>query len=418
MLISTKPDSKGKEAVLYRSRQLTEFQWTPVGDIPVYTKATGKTKLTAGVPQQGMLYSSTEPTDKFIAENISFETFLSVIANPDSALYNKDINGHNNSWAYFGLVCNGLARYSFNICRRYSTKRWPTIPGMRKIADEGCYSAEQVRLCDVLYAFGKGRNHVALITDILRDETGEIRQLEVSEAVRPTCERKQYALDAFFEKYKLFALWRYDLVDEVPPTDPYQDHCLQQGVPGLPVIAVDYGNKTNYRTYEEVVISVFPEGENTLEICRGDEILETLTITGRGKIVRRFDRGYYQVRHVATGEQVEFCVTEPKLSHKVEDGKLTVQADSCDPGSKILHMEFREKSRGGIGHVMGKDDQNIPVVFYNTSCASLAKMEELTDTEKACGVFTREIPEDAANFKVYFENQYGIWTHTMIPLYE
>ena len=134
MLTGTKPDSKGKEAVLYRSRQLTEFQWTPVGDIPVYTKETGKTKLPAGQPQLGMLYSSPEPTDKFIFENVSFETFLSILANPDSALYNKDLNGHNNSWAYFGLVCNGLARYAFNIRRRFSTKRWPTVPGMEKVA--------------------------------------------------------------------------------------------------------------------------------------------------------------------------------------------------------------------------------------------------------------------------------------------
>ena len=44
MLVSTKPDSKGKEAVIFRSRQLTEFQWIPVGDIPVFTKKTGKTK--------------------------------------------------------------------------------------------------------------------------------------------------------------------------------------------------------------------------------------------------------------------------------------------------------------------------------------------------------------------------------------
>ena len=76
MLFSAKPDSKGKEAVIFRSRQLTEFRWTPAGDIPVYTLKTGKTKLPAGMEQLGMLYSSTEPTDKFIGENISFETFL------------------------------------------------------------------------------------------------------------------------------------------------------------------------------------------------------------------------------------------------------------------------------------------------------------------------------------------------------
>ena len=413
MLISTKPDTKGKEAALYRSRQLTEFRWTPVGDIPVYTKATGKTKLPAGQPQLGMLYSSPEPTDKFIFENISFETFLSVLANPDSALYNKDLNGSNNSWAYFGLVCNGLARYAFNIRRRFSTKRWPTVPGMRKIADDGAYTAEQIELCDVLYAHGKGRSHVAMVTDILRDETGEIRQIEVSEAVRPVCERKQYDLEVFFEKYALFALWRYDFVDEVPMPDPKEDLCLQQGVPGLPVIAVDYGNKSNYRTYEDVVISAFTEGENEIQICRDGEMVETIVISGRGNVTRRFDRGYYTAKHVDTGETVEFCVAEPKIRHQVEDGKLTVWADSCDAGSKILYMDFREKNRSGIRYVMSTKDQK---VCYTTTCAALAKLEELTEEEKETGVFTRDIPEDAANFKVYFENKYGIWTHTMIAL--
>lgn len=413
MLTGTKPDSKGKEAALYRSRQLTEFRWTPVGDIPVYTKATGKTKLPAGQPQLGMLYSSPEPTDKFIFENISFETFLSVLANPDSALYNKDLNGSNNSWAYFGLVCNGLARYAFNIRRRFSTKRWPTVPGMRKVADDGAYTAEQIELCDVLYAHGKGRSHVAMVTDILRDETGEIRQIEVSEAVRPVCERKQYDLEVFFEKYKLFALWRYDFVDEVPMPDPKEDLCLKQGVPGLPVIAVDYGNKSNYRTYEDVVISAFTEGENEIQICRDGEMVETLVISGRGNVTRRFDRGYYTAKHVGTGESVEFCVAEPKIRHQVEDGKLTVWVDSCDAGSKILYMDFREKSSRGISYVMSTKDQK---VCYSTTCAALAKLEELTDEEKETGVFTREIPEDAANFKIYFENKYGILTHTMIAL--
>ena len=416
MLTSTKPDSKGKEAVLFRSRQLTEFRWIPVGDIPVYTKATGKTKLPAGEEQLGMLYSSPEPTDKFIAENISFETFMSILANPDSALYHKDLNGSNNSWAYFGVVCNGLARYALNIRRRYSTKRWPTVPGMRKIADEATYTVDQIQLCDVLYAFGKGRNHVALITDVLRDETGQIRQVEVSEAVRPVCERKQYDVETFYEKYKLFALWRYDFVDTVPMPDEKQNEWLQRGVPGLPVIAVDYGNKTNYRTYEDVVISTFADGENAIEICREDAVIEKLTITGRGNVSRKFDRGYYTVKHINTGESVEFCVTEPKISHKVENGKITVIVDSCDPDSKISHMDFREISRNAAVRKSVKDDENNAIAFYSADCAPLAKLEELTEEEKKTGVITREIPHDAMNFKIYFENKYGFWTHTMIQI--
>lgn len=416
MLISTQPDSKGKAAVLFRSRQLTEFQWSPVNEIPVYTKQTGRTVLRPGEKLTGMLYSSTEPTDKFITENISFETFLSIISNPDSALYHKDLNGHNNSWAYFGIVCNGLARYALNIRRRYSTKRWPTIPGMRKIADEASFTAQQVALCDILYAYGKGRNHVALITDILRDETGEIQQLEVSEAIRPTCVRVRYDLADFFEKFKLFALWRYDFVDKVPMPDEADDFCLRQGVPALPIIAVDYGNKTNYRTYEDVVISVFAPGDNEIEICCGDHVIEEITIPGPGKVSRRFDRGYYTVTHKGTGAYVEFCVTEPRIRHRVENGWLTVEADACDPESRISHMEFREMTRNERAKAEGKDDENNAVVFYSDNCASLSKLEELTEEEKNTGIITRQIPSDAANYKVSFENKYGIWTHTMIRI--
>lgn len=415
MLVSTKPNSKGKEAVLFRGRQLTEFKWAPVGDVPVYTKQDGKTKLPAGVEQLGMLYSSTEPTDKFIGENVSFETFLSVVANPDSALYNKDLNGHNNSWSYFGLVCNGFVRYALNIRRRYSTKRFLTIPGMHKMYDAGSYRAEQIELCDVLRGFETGVSHVALITDILRDETGRICQIEVSEGVRPTCKRAQYDLETFFEKFKKYAICRYDFVDAVPMPDEKQSQCLMQGVPGLPVIAVDYGNKSNYRTYEDVVISVFADGENEIEICRNDEVIENITITGSGKVSRRFDRGYYIARHKNTGESVEFCVTLPQISHSVENGMLTVRADACDPESRIVYMEFREKCKEmfGGGSVPGSESKN---VFYSNQCASLAKVEELTDEEKKTGIFTRTIPEDAAHFKVYFENKYGVWTHTMIVI--
>ena len=413
MLFSTKPDSAGKEAAIFRSRQLTEFRWTPVRDIPTYTKKTGKTVFPAGVEQSGMIYSSPEPTDQFITENVSFETLLTALANPDSVLYQKDLNGHNNSWAYFGIVCNGLARYALNINRRYSTKRWPTVPGMRKVADATCYQAEQIALCDVLYIHEIQRSHVALITDILRDETGTIRQVEVSEAIRPTCVRVRHDLADFYEKYKLFALWRYDYVDEVPMPDEYQDTFLRQGIPSLPVIALDHGNKSNYRAYEDVVISVFAKGANTIEIRRDGDLIEKITVSGPERISRKFDQGYYTVTHKTTGENVEFCVTEPQISHSAANGMLTVTANACDPHSQILYMDFRELTRSERAE---KGEKHNPAVRYSTSCAALAKVEELTEEEKDTGIITRPVPDDAAYFKIYFKNRYGTWTHTMIRI--
>ncbi|MBR2937190.1 MAG: hypothetical protein IKB80_01660 [Oscillospiraceae bacterium] len=408
MLISTKPDSKGKEAALFRARQITDCRWTPIRDIPYHTKKTGLTKFPAGQENLGMIYSSPEPVDKFLFENVSFETFISALANPDSVLYNKDLGGHNNCWSYFGFVCNGLARYALNIRRRFSTKRWLTVPGMRKVYDDGCYTADQIQLCDVLYAHGKGVSHVAMVTDILKDETGEIRQIEVSEMVKPVGKRAQYDVDVFFEKFKLYAICRYDYLDETPMPDARDAEFLANGMQGLPVIAVDYGNKANYRTYETVVISAFGEGENEIEIRQGDELIETLTISGRGKINRHFNRGYYTVTHKATGETVEFAVTEPSISYTAENGYITVKADACDPDSKILYMDFREA--GAATHLKTRN------CYYDPRCAALAKVEELTNEEKQTGTWTRQIPEDGVHFKVYFENKYGIWTHTMVKI--
>ena len=408
--------SSGKQAVIERSRQLTEFVWTPLRDITVYTKTAGKTKLPQGEKVKGMIYSSTEPTDKFIFENISFETFATIVNNPDSALYTKDLNGHNNSWAYFGIVCNGLARYALNINRRYSTKRWLDVPGMHKIFEHGKYTVDDMEICDVLLAYGEGRNHVALVTDLVYNEEGKVTGVEVSEAIRPVCVRRLFTPEEYYEKFNLFAICRYDYIDSVPFPDQEDSAFISKElIAKIPDIALDYGNKTNYRTYEDVVISAFLDGENEIEIRKGEELIEKFTINGKGNVARKFERGYYTVTLVNTGTVLEFCVTEPEISHSVKDGVITVRVNPNDDESCISHLELREKTR----LAEGADPQKLAdetVNFYNPCCASLAKLFELTDEEKKTGVFSREIPNDAFNFKVVFKNKYGMWTHTMIEI--
>lgn len=416
MLFSTKPDTPGKAAVLARSAQLTEFRWTPVQNITTYTKATGKTTLPAGKELTGIIYSSAEPNDKFITENVTFETLLSATANPNSALYQKDLNGHHNSWVYFGIVCNGLARYAYGIKRRHNTKHWLDVPGIRRVALPGEYTVEDIRLCDSLLAFCDQHKHVALITDILRDEEGVIRQIEVSEAVRPTCKRAQYDVAEYFEKFKVYSLCRYDFVDDVPAPDPVQDATLKQGVPALPTIAVDYGNKSNYLVGEEVVISVFTPGEHTVELCHGDKVVETIPVIAPAKFVRTPGRGYYTVRLTDSGECAEFAVNEARLSYTVNGNEITVKADSCDPNSEIVYMDFREVTKTKLSTSDGLDAAGQVTEFYNPICASLSRVEELTDEEKRNGVITRSIPADAGNFKVYFKNKYGVWVHPMTEI--
>ena len=70
MLHSTKPTTKGQEAVLFRARQITDCRWTPVRDLPSFHGMTGRILLPAGVERLGMLYSGAEPVDKLDRKSV------------------------------------------------------------------------------------------------------------------------------------------------------------------------------------------------------------------------------------------------------------------------------------------------------------------------------------------------------------
>ena len=269
---------------------------------------------------------------------------------------------------------------------------------MRRIADRGCYKAEDIRLLDVLYAYGEGRNHVALVTDILKDESGVIREIEVSDAVRPSCHRVRYATDIFFEKWKLFHLDRYDYLADVPPVDEAVAALLRDYQDGAAPLAleVDGGDHSNYLLGELAILSVFIEGEDTVEIYKDGAIVESFDVNGYAfRAFEPTERGYYTARLKENGASVEFAFLRAKTDFRIENGTITVTADPCDEKSRIHYMDFR-----------------IP----GDSPRALAKYEVLTEEEKASGVITREIPATAGSFKVYYKNAYGIWTHPLTKI--
>lgn len=407
MLTPVLPDSPGKANILARAAQATDIRWTPVRDVPTYTKATGKTVFPAGVEVIGLPYSSTEPTDKFICENLTFETFLSAVANPDSALYTKDLNGHRNSWTAFGMVCNGVVRHALNIRRRYSTKRFLDVPGMRMIAPAGCYRPEDIQLGDVLRIHSSERSHVSMITGIFVDESGTVKEIEISEGVRPSCTRRTYPVEDFYQKHQIkYDLLRYDYADQVPPPEEIR-------FPQPKSIGVDYGDCSNYLFGEEVVLSVFAEGPQRVSLSRTGETVQELEITGKQAL--QLDPGCYTATHVATGDTVSFRVIRPDIRYWVKDGMLTVHAGSTDPDSKVLCLDMREKC---LADPVVPDPLPEGYVFRDPRGASMAHLYELTEEERSSGSFTRPIHIDARNLKVVFENSYGIWTHTMLPLFQ
>lgn len=396
MLHSTLPHTRGKIAAIARSKYLTDFQWTPIYDIPTHIKE-NHTVHPAGVTVTGMPYSSVEANDKFIGENVSFETFITAVNNPKSVLYTRDQYQYANASTYYGCVCNEQVRYALAIDKRYICKLWAELDGMYKVKDHGQYTAEDIELCDVLHVFMPGvRNHVALITDILRNDDGVIEMIEVSEAVHPHCIRKAYTLEEYFKKYEIFDLWRYKYVDDVPNADSHDhDTLFVKKFTANPGLALNYGTRSNYLDNKDVMISIFNDGENTLEIFKDGELLEIDRFNGEASISRCFDPGYYTVKLANTGEEVFFCINAPKIKAFSANNMLTVTVDPADEKSSILYMDFRAPGEGRVG------------------CISV---ENLTEEERASGKFTRPIPEGAGNFKVFFRNPYGIWTSGLIKI--
>ena len=398
VLIPDEP-TEAQAAALARGRQLTDFQFTPVADIPVAVSSRDDIGyFEAGSVVTGFPYSSAESNDKFVCENVSFETFLSAVANPDSVLYTKSLYSPGvNASTYYGLVCNSFVRYCLGIRQRCSTAVWLDIPGMNVVSYAGQYDAEflneNLQLCDVLHANNDGSNHVVLVTGIWRNEAGDIEFIEVSEGTRATCSRTLNSVEHFLRSWKpKYKICRYEYLDSIPPFDEEQNAILYSGIDKIkPMIAVDYGNKSNYFNGETTNISSFAEGANTVEIYRDGELIESVAVNGYTKLSRVFEKGYYIIKLKNTEYYTEFCVVKPEISHTVENGVITITASSGDSESDIIMMDFRQPHSEG---------------------ASLVEMVTLTAQEMSSGIITREIPEGAGTYKIIFENKYGIWTHT------
>jgi hypothetical protein len=267
---------------------------------------------------------------------------------------------------------------------------------MNQIAAKESYKVEDLKLCDILHAYNDGRNHVAMITDIIKDEHGEVQGVEVSEGVAPSCKREIFTPEVYYEKYRPFGLWRYEFLEDIPVFDERVVEVLQSGVDKItPKITVDGGNRCNYTEDEEIIVSVFEEQPDVVEIVCDGQVVQKYPTNGRCFFYCKLKRGYYEARLGNSGEKVMFCVTKPEILHEVCGDTITLHVDPKDEQSKLLYLDFR---------------------LPGDTVSGIVSYEILTDEEKSTGEIVRKIPKGAENFKIHFENPYGSWSHRMLKI--
>ncbi len=397
-LISTLPETAAQEAVIKRARMMADFTWTPVATIPT-RKSSVLSVFEPGKEYTGIIYSSNAVNSKPIGHYTSFETYLTALANPDSVMYTKTLSSQMTADAYYGMVCNEFVRYCLGIKERYDVNNFFSIPGMKVVKEKGEYTVDEIKLCDILiYYTGPGKGHVTIVTDILKDEEGNVAKIEVSESTPPLARRISYTPEEFYKKWEKYRLGRYEYLENVPLFDEEEWKLLYESdlATRLPKVAVNFGNKANYPYGEETLISVFDEGENVVQVYKDGELLSETKTSGRARFAQIYGKGRYQVKLKDSEEYVEFCVCKPEISFTFTEDTISVKASSGDDFSKISYLEFRDP--------------------YN---ATVVAEVNLTEEEKESGEFTREIIKSShphTAFQIHFENEYGMWTHEMIVI--
>jgi len=320
LLYADKPVSKGVENALKRAKQMVELRWTPVKRMAASTIVSREDKsrhdidsfFAAYRPQRGINYSSVRCHEKFVGDNVLFETYLSALANPRSVMYTRSQHGQGRAMSgFYGTVCTSFAAYVYHQPVRFPSDTWKTIPGVTEVDSS---QLENLQLCDAVLKAG----HIAVITGIQRDVEGKVCVVTVSESVSPLCITKDYTPEEF-RGYWLnagYRIYRYPGIHDVPYTpDPFApvegDPIMERPFINK-VLQPDYGNKGNYMLGDTVELDVMEEGWTSVEITGPESavlpIEEDLKVTFRPAV-----SGYYTACCVKDGEKsapVEFRITE------------------------------------------------------------------------------------------------------------
>ena len=108
----------------------------------------------------------------------------------------------------------------------------------------------------------------------------------------------------------------------------------------------------------------------------------------------------------------------PRLEQsQVGIGEL-YEGEALDASGTVLYM-VEPLTRDKIAKIEVKNSTGIYVLNEKgKGAASLAECHPLTEEEAREGHATRRIHPEGENYKVYFRNEYGIWTMPMKPIFE
>jgi hypothetical protein len=325
-----------------KAYQLTEVTFTPLSAIEANSRV-----YSEGGKYKGMIYSSVKEIGTYVGPNVSFHTFMTAIHNPRSKIYTERLNAlpyhGTNCKAYYGTVCSILVSYALGIF--YGSFDFPASELMEEV---DCSNIDNVHVADVLWTSG----HVALITNVLRNSEGHVKEIEICEAVQSGCRR--YAVTS--AKYsslmsKSFkSIYRYKelyknvdytpapefvpVLDEVKAPFAYNDD-----------LCPDKGDKTCYLEGENVVVYILQDYDFLLVLKDNEPYQQIDATTNKDVVLENLPYGDYKAaicksQNKGMSDYVHWKVVNIELEPDRANSRLYFKSANAIP----FHVHFASVS--------------------------------------------------------------------------
>ncbi|MBQ9844197.1 MAG: hypothetical protein IJO31_08615 [Oscillospiraceae bacterium] len=400
------PTSEGMKNALLRAQQLAKLRWTPVKPLPAIV-STGIPDvspyhifLPAYKPQVGANYAAVGFTnEKYVGTNVSIETFMTALANPNSVLYTRTQHGKSKlASAYYGTVCSEFASFVLGLPFHIDCPQFPNMKEFQHI-DSGVL--EDLQLCDLL---NEAKTHTAVVTGIDRDSSGKVVRITVTESTPPRVQVTEFLPEEFIHWWfdRGYQVLRYKKLHTVPYTpNPWVplvgDPELPAPVPN-PVILPDFGDKANYRLPECVTFSVFDASYTEVAVTQNGKTVVSMPVSSEGTAVFQPDTpGCYEAFAIGDGQKskiVEFCVTEAAVTTdrtQYTQGEAVHLTFTCALGDTLVGFMVKTADHAKYLGVLRSDD----------------------------GILADTVTLPAGDYYIiaHYRNRYGVYSATPSPVF-
>lgn len=394
------PENIGVYNVIRRAYQMTTIQFTPLATLPNQSE-----DMEAGTQYTGIPYSSTRVEQLYVPNAVSIETFMTAMQNPNSYLYTR-VSTAPNSKTYYGSVCSTMVAYCYGIDNVIpTTLSFNSYPGFDVLPDNA-QNPQGLKLGDMLNDPG---NHIVIVTDIIRDKRGTVKEFQVAEAWIPLCRTRRYTPAQMQSKYfdTGYVAHRYAYVDTIPFT-PSQWVNVLSSDPVNPqwnhTIMPRRGDYANWRYGEDVEFDISNDGNYT------DYVVINLTTEQQaytGAVASLISlssvpAGKYEIYltdGVNNSDPAYFTVQNPQITYTADgNGNVVVSWDAYSFGEAASFIWVTNRP-GHAGH-------NATRAFHI-----------LTSEEKTLRSCTVTPPEDASEsatdgvwgMRMMFKTEYGLF---------